>query len=198
MRGTFEIVGQDGERIESERRTVALCRCGKSRIRPFCDGTHRSANFKAAGTAEGAAAIPTRPPAPVRVAQRCLVPGDGNHLSREAADFDEPLSQAVAWTCLAHEVLVTLLARPVGATEYLALRVAEPLVRSASALVETRRLQPPPSASEELVRGGLPAAESLVAAAVEAIARHGDDPILGTAHGLLSDAKRELEMGRRR
>ena len=52
VRGEFEIVGQDGRRIDDGRRMVALCRCGKSQIRPFCDGTHRSTNFRAAGAAE--------------------------------------------------------------------------------------------------------------------------------------------------
>ncbi|GIX03773.1 MAG: hypothetical protein KatS3mg113_0779 [Planctomycetaceae bacterium] len=27
---------------------VALCRCGHSQKRPFCDGSHRSVNFQAA------------------------------------------------------------------------------------------------------------------------------------------------------
>jgi len=53
VRGAFTILGQDGREIELGRRTVALCRCGKSRMRPFCDGTHRIAGFRAAGAAEG-------------------------------------------------------------------------------------------------------------------------------------------------
>jgi CDGSH-type Zn-finger protein len=66
VRGDFEIVGQDGERIDAGRRTVALCRCGKSRIRPFCDGTHRNVGFRAAGMLEDPLP-PSRPPAPMRV-----------------------------------------------------------------------------------------------------------------------------------
>ncbi|CAN5576522.1 hypothetical protein BH24ACT26_BH24ACT26_13730 [soil metagenome] len=46
VRGPFTLVDQDGQEIEVRRRTIALCRCGKSRIRPFCDGTHKSINFK--------------------------------------------------------------------------------------------------------------------------------------------------------
>jgi len=47
VRGSFELMDQNGEPIESRRRTVALCRCGKSRIKPFCDGTHKATRFKA-------------------------------------------------------------------------------------------------------------------------------------------------------
>lgn len=47
IRGDFEILDQDGQPIEKRRKTVALCRCGLSRIKPFCDGTHVTARFKA-------------------------------------------------------------------------------------------------------------------------------------------------------
>jgi len=30
---------------------VALCRCGQSKNRPFCDGNHRTCGFQAAETA---------------------------------------------------------------------------------------------------------------------------------------------------
>jgi len=30
-----------------ERETIALCRCGKSRLRPCCDGTHKLIGFEA-------------------------------------------------------------------------------------------------------------------------------------------------------
>jgi CDGSH-type Zn-finger protein len=47
VRGPFRLVDQDGGEIEAGRRIVALCRCGKSRIRPFCDGTHKVVRFSA-------------------------------------------------------------------------------------------------------------------------------------------------------
>ncbi len=47
VRGPFKLMDRDGNEIEARRGTIALCRCGKSRIRPFCDGTHKVAGFKA-------------------------------------------------------------------------------------------------------------------------------------------------------
>ena len=52
VRGPFRLEDQDGNPIESRRDTIALCRCGKSRMRPFCDGTHRLVGFRAPSTAE--------------------------------------------------------------------------------------------------------------------------------------------------
>ena len=48
VRGPFELTDQDGKPIAVHRKTIALCRCGKSRIKPFCDGTHKTTRFKAA------------------------------------------------------------------------------------------------------------------------------------------------------
>jgi CDGSH-type Zn-finger protein len=53
VRGDFTIVDQDGDEVGLTRRTIALCRCGKSRTRPFCDGTHKTIGFQAAGRVEG-------------------------------------------------------------------------------------------------------------------------------------------------
>jgi CDGSH-type Zn-finger protein len=46
VRGPFQLLDQDGNEIELGRETVALCRCGKSRLRPFCDGTHSVIRFR--------------------------------------------------------------------------------------------------------------------------------------------------------
>ncbi|GAB3351055.1 CDGSH iron-sulfur domain-containing protein [Modestobacter lapidis] len=54
VRGEFRLVDTDGNEIDPGRRTVALCRCGKSGIKPFCDGTHKLTGF----TAESAPARP--------------------------------------------------------------------------------------------------------------------------------------------
>ena len=52
VRGDFRILDQDGRPIETGRGTVALCRCGKSRLRPFCDGSHKIVRFTAPSGAE--------------------------------------------------------------------------------------------------------------------------------------------------
>jgi CDGSH-type Zn-finger protein len=52
VRGPFRLTDQHGNPIEVGRRTVALCRCGRSRTRPFCDGTHKLVRFRAPSEAE--------------------------------------------------------------------------------------------------------------------------------------------------
>ena len=52
VRGPFRLLDQDGNEIETDRGTVALCRCGKSRLRPFCDGSHKVVRFRAPSTVE--------------------------------------------------------------------------------------------------------------------------------------------------
>ena len=52
VRGPFRLVDQNGDEIVIDRETVALCRCGKSRMRPFCDGTHNLIRFKCPSGAE--------------------------------------------------------------------------------------------------------------------------------------------------
>lgn len=47
VRGDFRLVDQDGVEIDPGRDTIALCRCGKSGIKPFCDGTHKRSGFSA-------------------------------------------------------------------------------------------------------------------------------------------------------
>ena len=47
VRGDFRLVDQDGVEIDPGRATIALCRCGKSGIKPFCDGSHKRSGFSA-------------------------------------------------------------------------------------------------------------------------------------------------------
>lgn len=48
IRGPFVLRSMDGSTIDPGRRTVALCRCGKSATKPFCDGTHKVTAFRTA------------------------------------------------------------------------------------------------------------------------------------------------------
>jgi CDGSH-type Zn-finger protein len=49
VRGEFEIRSAEGEVIDPGRSVVALCRCGLSALKPFCDGTHKVRGFRAPG-----------------------------------------------------------------------------------------------------------------------------------------------------
>lgn len=42
------VVDAEGNEFPSERATMALCRCGGSTKKPFCDGTHSKLGFRAA------------------------------------------------------------------------------------------------------------------------------------------------------
>lgn len=46
VRGRIRITSASGDVIREDTR-VALCRCGHSEIKPFCDGSHRRVGFKA-------------------------------------------------------------------------------------------------------------------------------------------------------
>ena len=47
IRGPVILRDQAGNEIKTDRRTIALCRCGRSRIRPLCDGSHHVVHFRA-------------------------------------------------------------------------------------------------------------------------------------------------------
>ena len=44
VKGSFKIVDVDGNEIVTES-TASLCRCGKTKNRPFCDGSHLQCDF---------------------------------------------------------------------------------------------------------------------------------------------------------
>lgn len=46
VRGDIALVDADGAPIPRRRRTIALCRCGLSSIKPFCDGSHKTSGFR--------------------------------------------------------------------------------------------------------------------------------------------------------
>lgn len=43
------VIGADGNVI-SDKETISLCRCGHSKDKPFCDGSHRDSGFEDPGT----------------------------------------------------------------------------------------------------------------------------------------------------
>jgi 3-phenylpropionate/trans-cinnamate dioxygenase ferredoxin subunit len=45
--GEVELIDADGTKFPVEKR-MALCRCGASTEKPFCDGTHSKIGFQAA------------------------------------------------------------------------------------------------------------------------------------------------------
>ena len=49
VKGPISLFDADGNAYEVEEgKPVALCRCGGSTTKPFCDGTHSRAGFEAA------------------------------------------------------------------------------------------------------------------------------------------------------
>ena len=52
VRGKLRITGIGGKLIREDTR-LALCRCGSSENKPFCDGSHRRVGFRATDPPEG-------------------------------------------------------------------------------------------------------------------------------------------------
>lgn len=48
VKGPVTVRDADGAEYRTERETIALCRCGGSTNKPFCDGTHSKIGFDAA------------------------------------------------------------------------------------------------------------------------------------------------------
>ena len=51
-RGPLEITSGTGHRLHRGTRAF-LCRCGHSKNKPFCDGSHKTAGFRAPGDTDG-------------------------------------------------------------------------------------------------------------------------------------------------
>jgi CDGSH-type Zn-finger protein len=47
IEGPFKLLDSAGNEftLESSKPAMALCRCGQSARKPFCDGTHKSCGF---------------------------------------------------------------------------------------------------------------------------------------------------------
>ena len=50
IKAPVQVVDHDGKpfTIPAGKETIALCRCGASKIKPFCDGAHNGCGFQAA------------------------------------------------------------------------------------------------------------------------------------------------------
>jgi CDGSH-type Zn-finger protein len=57
VRGPVVLRDQTGEIVPLTRHPIALCRCGKSQIRPFCDGTHQTIRFHARSSPESSPVV---------------------------------------------------------------------------------------------------------------------------------------------
>ncbi|MBI2619321.1 MAG: CDGSH iron-sulfur domain-containing protein [Ignavibacteriales bacterium] len=58
VEGDFVIEDADGNAFDLSGRTaVSLCRCGHSKDKPFCDGTHKIVGFESEVTARTLAPI---------------------------------------------------------------------------------------------------------------------------------------------
>jgi CDGSH-type Zn-finger protein len=53
VRGPVKLVDAEGNEFTVQGEAIALCRCGNSSNKPFCDGTHRKVDFQATNRAKG-------------------------------------------------------------------------------------------------------------------------------------------------
>jgi CDGSH-type Zn-finger protein len=149
VRGPVVVRDQEGRGIHVNRSPVALCRCGKSRMRPFCDGTHRLIRFvapssaethsfdAAQATGESTDARSRARPRPLR--RRADDPGAQNGGSTAKSSnvaVDPPILTKLD---AAHHELRRLKERledgPCTARQHVALRAAERLIEAASLLL---------------------------------------------------------------
>jgi CDGSH-type Zn-finger protein len=45
VQGSVDLKDQEGNAIATKGEMIALCRCGSSSTKPFCDGTHATGEF---------------------------------------------------------------------------------------------------------------------------------------------------------
>jgi CDGSH-type Zn-finger protein len=62
VEGDFEVHDQDGKAFGLAGRTkIALCRCGHSETKPFCDGSHKKVGFQSPIQAYDLPPVVTKP-----------------------------------------------------------------------------------------------------------------------------------------
>jgi CDGSH-type Zn-finger protein len=164
IRGPVTVRDQRGEAIAVSRRPIALCRCGKSRIRPFCDGTHQLIHFQAPSEPERSpASEPPRLAAPTSSAVRAPAAGliSARRALRSAQVAVKQALQAVPPTA-----------------DQASISSAQSLVVSALLLLDRRR------AEQASADGAL----FLIHGALQALR-----PVASTGHELASRATAELQ-----
>jgi CDGSH-type Zn-finger protein len=62
VEGEFELVDLSGNTFNLNGRTaISLCRCGHSKDKPFCDGSHREGGFQSVISARELPPLPPKP-----------------------------------------------------------------------------------------------------------------------------------------
>jgi CDGSH-type Zn-finger protein len=51
--GRVRLIDADGNEFVFDEGPIALCRCGQSRTKPFCDASHKTAGFDSCVRARG-------------------------------------------------------------------------------------------------------------------------------------------------
>lgn len=59
LRGPATLRTADGLTVDHDRTVLALCRCGRSRLKPLCDGSHRLSRFRDPASADQLAHVLT-------------------------------------------------------------------------------------------------------------------------------------------
>lgn len=57
IRGPVTLIDPEGNQLEVKSKNIALCRCGGSANKPFCDGTHNRIGFRSVVRAHAPAAV---------------------------------------------------------------------------------------------------------------------------------------------
>jgi CDGSH-type Zn-finger protein len=144
VRGAVALRDQTGEIVPLTRQPIALCRCGKSQIRPFCDGTHQTIRFRA----------PSAPEANPATEAGSASPREGGARPQKGS---EPAQAALVRT----QQILTAVARDPESGHDPTIGAARPLVVAALQLlqIQSARNTSSESAVLLLIRGALDALE---------------------------------------